>query len=146
MSSATVFVTGQVLSRDSDAGTVRIWLLGLVDEQDEFTIPIPPDLPTWAAINYVWCARLDSDVRTIEELAARPSALHSFEPGGLDLWKPSAFPPADAQMVAITNRMEGPICHVALGKYDAGKWWKWSPKQEWMEIEEVLWWATLPPQ
>ena len=134
-------VTGQVLSRDPAAGTVHIWLLGLVDEAEEFTIPKPPGLPDWAVTNYVFSARLDSDVRTIAELAARPSALHSFEPGNMSLWVPGAFPPTHGNnVVAVTGT--GKERRLFTARYQGGEWIYFCPTP--IIIDPPLWWADMP--
>ncbi len=82
-----------------------------------------------------------ADVRTIAELAARPSALHSFKPGNLSLWVPGAFPPDHRRSVAITG-YSGGHPFVAFAQYEAGKWRAAMPG--WMEIEAPQWWAELP--
>ena len=75
--STTCSTSGQVLSVPRP-GWVRIRCNGLLDEDNEFDMPAPPDLPEWAFAHHVFIARLDGAVTTIAQLQARPDALRDF--------------------------------------------------------------------
>lgn len=76
----SIVVSGQVLAHTptADVGEVRLSLNGLLDEDDEFELPLPPELPGWALDGQVFTAELSRDVDTIAKLRARPFALRNF--------------------------------------------------------------------
>lgn len=72
-------VTGQVVEVDLAANRVKIYLEGLLDEELEAWIPLPPEMPGWALDGTVFEAELSHTVQTFQELSLRPSAFRHFK-------------------------------------------------------------------
>jgi predicted RNA methylase len=73
-------VTGQVLEVLSTGAnsSIRLYLSGLDDEEEEADLPLPPELPGWTLDGTVFTAELSEEVRTFEDLRRRPWALRGF--------------------------------------------------------------------
>lgn len=73
-------VVGQILAADPSQGhgRIRMYLNGLLDDDEEFDLPLPPELPGWTLDGHVFTAWLSDDVTTAAQLAKRPWALRDF--------------------------------------------------------------------
>lgn len=74
----TFTVIGQVLEISQDNSQIRLYLSGLLDDNQEEWLPILPEMPGWALDGTVFEAELSEDVETFEELAKRPWAIRCF--------------------------------------------------------------------
>lgn len=74
----TLTVIGQVLEISQDNTRIRLYLSGLLDDNQEEWLPILPEMPGWALDGTVFEAELSEDVETFEELNERPWAIKRF--------------------------------------------------------------------
>jgi hypothetical protein len=72
-------VTGQVLDVDAEKNQVLLSLAGLVDDEPEAWVPLPPELPGWALDGTVFSADISATVETFAMLRARPWALRNVK-------------------------------------------------------------------
>jgi hypothetical protein len=74
----TLTVIGQILELSQDKEQVLLRVSGLLDDNEEEWLPLPPELPGWALDGTVFRAELSEDVETFQELSQRPWALRKF--------------------------------------------------------------------
>lgn len=74
----TLTVIGQVLEVSEDNTQIKLYLSGLLDDNEEEWLPILPEIPGWALDGTVFEAQLSEDIETFEELIKRPWGLRSF--------------------------------------------------------------------
>ncbi len=70
-------VTGQVLEVNAEQNQIFLYLEGLLDEDTEAWVPLPPELPGWALDGTVFSADLSETVETFAHLRERPWALRN---------------------------------------------------------------------
>ncbi|MBW4667649.1 MAG: N-6 DNA methylase [Cyanomargarita calcarea GSE-NOS-MK-12-04C] len=75
---STFIVRGQVLEVSQDNSQIRLYLSGLIDDNQEEWLPMLPEIPGWALDGTVFEAELSEDVETFEEIAQRPWAIRHF--------------------------------------------------------------------
>ena len=75
---STFIVRGQVLEVAEDNSRIRLYLSGLIDDNQEEWLPMLPEIPGWALDGTVFEAELSEDVETFEEIAQRPWAIRHF--------------------------------------------------------------------
>ena len=76
----TITVTGQVLEVSNDVKKIYLHLIGLIDDDREAWVSIPPEMPYWALSGTVFKAELSEDVGTFEEINKRLWAIRGFKP------------------------------------------------------------------
>jgi len=70
-------VTGQVLEVNAEQNQIFLYLEGLLDDDTEAWVPLPPELPGWALDGTVFSADLSETVETFAQLRERPWALRN---------------------------------------------------------------------
>jgi len=75
---STFIVRGQVLEVSEDNSQIRLYLSGLIDDNQEEWLPMLPEIPGWALDGTVFEAELSEDVETFEGIAQRPWAIKNF--------------------------------------------------------------------
>lgn len=72
-------VTGMVLDVDAAKNQILLYLEGLLDDETEAWVPLPPELPGWALDGTVFMADLSESVETFADLCERPWALRHVQ-------------------------------------------------------------------
>lgn len=73
-----LYVTGQVLDIDAENHQILLSLAGLIDDDSEAWVPLPPELPGWALEGTVFSADISETVETFAMLRERPWALRNI--------------------------------------------------------------------
>lgn len=72
-------VTGMVLDVDAAKNQILLYLEGLLDDETEAWVPLPPELPGWALDGTVFDADISESVETFADLRMRPWALRNIQ-------------------------------------------------------------------
>lgn len=66
------------LEVSKDNTQIRLYLSGLLDDNEEEWLPIIQEIPGWTLDGTVFEAQLSEDIETFEEIAQRPWAIRNF--------------------------------------------------------------------